>query len=367
VVCAAVLCTTVTLGLWPFHAPRNDVSWLANRNGLHFGRSGTVLSSGEFRPTAAQNQASGSLEIWLQPRRIWDFSTFLTFYIPGNPLQFSLRQSQTTLLLQTAIQDDLHRTGMKDLYVEDAFRQTGPAFITITSGALGTAVYIGGVVAERAPQIRLSTQAFAGRLVLGDSAEQGDSWSGQLLGLSIYNRELTAPQVLEHYESWTRKGRPQIAVEEGNTALYLFDEHSGRIIKSTSGSGPDLDIPQKYAVLGQIVLESPWSEFRRSQSGYLRAIVKNIVGFVPFGCCFYAYFSLVRQARQAALATVILGFAVSLTIEVLQAFLPTRDSGTTDLITNTLGTYLGVLSYRAVNPVLAEWLPWWPAVELPRR
>jgi hypothetical protein len=26
-ICLAVLCITLTLGLWPFHAPRNEVSW----------------------------------------------------------------------------------------------------------------------------------------------------------------------------------------------------------------------------------------------------------------------------------------------------------------------------------------------------
>jgi len=361
--CICVLCVILTLGLWPFHAPKNDVTWLKNRNGLHFGRYSTVLSSSEFRTTSAHNPAPGSLEIWLQPRRIWDFGTFLTFYIPGSPLQLSLCQSQTSLLLQAAIQDGQYHTELNDLYVERVFGQTGPAFITVTSGTPGTAVYIDGVVAKRAPQVRLSTQAFAGRLALGDSAEQGDSWSGQVLGLSTYNRELTATQVLEHYGTWTQQGKPQIAGDEGNTALYLFDEHAGRIIHSKGWPDADLYIPEKYTVLGQLFLESPWREFRRSKD-YGGAIVKNIVGFMPFGCCFYAYFSVVRQTKRAALATVILGFAVSLTIEVLQALLPTRDSGTTDLITNTLGTYIGVLSYKAVNPILTEWLPWWPFVEM---
>jgi glycopeptide antibiotics resistance protein len=108
--------------------------------------------------------------------------------------------------------------------------------------------------------------------------------------------------------------------------------------------------------LDKIFLEPFWREFNMSWS-YWESALKNIVGFIPFGFCVFPCLSA-HKLKRAALVTVILGTLVSLTIEVLQAYLPTRDSGTTDLFTNTFGTYFGVVAFKVVSPVLAARFPW---------
>jgi glycopeptide antibiotics resistance protein len=95
-----------------------------------------------------------------------------------------------------------------------------------------------------------------------------------------------------------------------------------------------------------------WTEFSLSRS-YWSAAFKNIVGFVTLGFCFYAWWSTSLSPKRAALATIAFGATVSLVIEILQGFLPMRDSGTTDIITNTLGTSFGVVFYCMSLPVLA--------------
>jgi len=337
--CGAVLCVILSLGLWPFHVPRNDVTWLPGRDGLHFGRYSTVLSASEFPLQVEQTSPSASLEVWLQPGRIWDFSTILAFYSPNDLARLSLRQWQLDLRLHAA----------QDLQVENVFPRQGWVFLTVTSGSQGTTVYVNGIPVRKAPAFRLTARAFTGRLVLGDAPRQSDSWRGQLFGLALYHTELDASEVHSHFLAWTGRQAPSLLSSNDVSALYLFGEHSGSVTHSSTGAGPDLLIPKNYTVLDQVVLETPWSEFRRTQ-GFWGAVVKNIVGFLPFGFCFCAYFTLVRQTRHPMLVTVLIGTATSLTIEILQAFLPMRDSGMMDIVTNTLGTFLGALAYVSVHP-----------------
>jgi len=358
VLCFAVLCITLSLGLWPFQAPRNAVTWLNRANGVAFGRSGTVLSSGPLT-TSGPRDASGSIEIWMQPDRRTG-ATFLALYKPEERVLFTLGQSLTDLELGGEGLDDSQKTTKWHFYVGEAFgaplRQKKSVFITVTSGPAGTSVYLDGRRSQVAPGFRIPDDAFDGRLIVGDAPRQPDSFRGQIRGLAIYQAELSAAQVFRHYRAWTQNGRPDIDSSENNFALYLFDEHTGNIVHNRAEAKGDLDIPERYSVVDKISLEPFWTEFDFSEA-YWKGNLKNVLGFIPLGFCFLAYFAIARPAKRAVLLTVFVGALVSLTIEIGQAFLPTRDSGTTDIITNIVGTYVGVLCYRNVYPAIVERFP----------
>src|SRR5215831_18537718 len=83
-VCLGLLCVLLIAGLWPFHAPKNDVTWLADR-GLHFGHYGTAISRGPF-PGSADSSA-GTLELWVQPDAPGSSRAILSFECPSHPLR----------------------------------------------------------------------------------------------------------------------------------------------------------------------------------------------------------------------------------------------------------------------------------------
>jgi hypothetical protein len=343
-VCVFILGGLLVAGLWPFHSPKNQVTWIAGGNGLQLGLHGTILSSGYFKARNAQESAPCSLEVWLQPDSTAGGGTLLAFYAPGSTRQFSLAQSVSDLALRSDIRDGRYRTKTARFYVGEIFRRGKPLFITVTSNGGKTSVYTDGVLAETASEFPLSGKDLEGKLIVANSPRVDDSWSGLLRGLAFYDEELSPAQVLHHYATWIKKGRPDVSENEHAVALYLFDERAGRVIHNQVPSRTGLYIPDRYLVLDQVFLEPFWEEFHLGWS-YWNNVLINITGFIPFGFLVCAYLSLAGRIKRPALITILLGFIVSLTIETIQSLLPTRDSGTTDLITNTLGTWVGVSLY----------------------
>jgi VanZ family protein len=354
VTCVLVLCGILVAGLWPFHAPRNAVSWLRNQNGLLFGDYGSILSAGEFRPSASQDGPC-SLEIWLQPAATFDSNDIVAFSTEKNPVQFAVAQSRDDLFVIRNFVDPREHPRQSHLAIDHAFRAGNKLLITITSGPRGTVVYLNGTMARTSSKFALSSKDFAGELVIGNSPVQNDTWGGQLWGLGIFDRDLTAAEVLQHYDSWSKSLGAQLAGTDGTRALYVFNEGEGRVVHNEIASEPDLRIPEHYFVLHKKFLEPFWKEFRPNWV-FAQNVILNVVAFVPLGFLLCAYFSSVRALNRPRLVAIILGGAISLTIEILQAYLPTRESGTLDIITNTTGTAAGTILYgnHVVQVLLAK-------------
>ena len=345
VICLMVLGGLLVVGLWPFRPPKNGVKWLKSGSGLNFGWRGTVLSSGKLQPWKVPGDSSYSFEIWFEPRYTEASSTLFALYASGNPRRFALRQSISDLCMQSDLQDGHFRTKSTRLYIDEVFRQGKPLFVTVTSNGGNVSVYLDGVLVRTSSQFPLSSRDLDGELVIGTNSVDDDSWSGLLKGLAFYNHELFPAEVVGHYKTWTEKGRPDISESERAVALYLFNEHVGSVVHNQVPSGADLYIPERYNLVHEAFLEPFWEAFSPTWD-YWKDVLVNIAGFVPFGFLVCAYFSLAGRIKRPALLTILLGFAVSLTIESLQSFLPTRDSDSTDVITNTLGTCYGVWLYR---------------------
>jgi len=355
-ICALVLLGILVAGLSPFHSPRNQVSWLSDNSGILFGKYGSIVSAAPFRAHPSQADGSCSIEIWLQPRRVKASGTIFAFYWPeSRTVPFALRQSLGDFVLLRR-NDDRSRHGKRiRLYVDDVFSHQQPVFVTMSSGPSGTRIYVDGALVKTTPNFRFSSQELTGQLVIGNAPATTDNWSGQLKGLAVYDRGMTTDEVAQHYENWTTGKQADLAASEGAVGIYLFNEENGSVVHNQVDPATDLHIPERFFVLHEQFLERPWDEFRPDWN-YWKDVAINVAGFVPLGFFFCAYFSSMQTTRHAVLFTIAFGFAVSLTIEVLQAFLPTRDSGMTDVFTNTLGTVVGavVCKNRTVQAVLTQ-------------
>jgi hypothetical protein len=341
--------------LWPLNpVPRNDVSWLPGTNGIHFGKNGLVLSSQDFPPIAPSEAHPCSLEILLRPASETDVHTFLTFYLADHPLALELRQWGRQLLIFRRVRGSHGHTSSSEIDVDHVFQRGKPVWLTVTSGTRGTSVYLNGELVQSAGGFHLPENAFAGQLVLGSSPITFDPWSGDVSGLALYRNELGAMQVRQHYQAGIPTG---LSLEDlqNAVAVYGFAEHDGPTIHNEVGNPPWLTIPAHFQVPHKPFLLEPWKEITPLWI-YIDDIARNIVGFLPLGMALYLYF-LRKRTSNAAMLTIFLGFATSLTIEIVQAYIPQRFSGMTDIITNTAGTALGVLLLqpRAIRMMLGTW------------
>jgi hypothetical protein len=322
-------------GLWPFNFyPKNKVKWLENQSGLDFYGQAIVYSVTPVKPL--------SIELSLQAvsEEIYHIGHIFSFVDENGSEIFFIGQWKSHLLVGKGTHG---KNNYREMGIRDILKKGERRLVTVTSGS-GTNIYVDGILLKSNPRFQLvsTDQNRSGRIVLGNSATGREYWTGHLFSLAIDARVLTKQEISGYHHGSTRTG------EEKALLVYHLDERSGGVAHDPL-SGYHLVIPPKFEPLKKTILTPPWEDFHLNRS-YLKDILTNILGFIPFGFFLSAYLRIrkPRSIDQVLLISLLIGGSVSLSIELIQVYLPTRNSQLTDVITNILGTGIGVfLFFRA--------------------
>ena len=93
---------------------------------------------------------------------------------------------------------------------------------------------------------------------------------------------------------------------------------------------------------------APWPRYTIASD-----IVLNIVAYLPFGALLYVALQPKLSPADALWLAILLGAALSFTLESIQMFLPARIASNVDLLTNIIGATIGALAAKAL------WQPLW--------
>jgi len=359
--CFAISTGILLAGLWPLNfKPQNNVWRLPGNGGLHFegSKSRSKLHPGGivftpdplvYSPNSKSRKGEISIELFFRPSRTVSNAVprIVTFYDSANNEKLIIGQWRFFILARKPPPNYKN----KRPYREIGARNTTPAgqqnFVTITSGEAGSCIYLNGKLDSQAGNLRLlaENENLSGyRIYLGNSVDIASPWAGDIFGFALYGRALTEVEVLQSYRQWARSSKVSVTDDSGLIARYVFDGDYGLRIPDTAGSSNSLYIPPNLVFSKKILEKANFSRINWSDA------TLNIAGFIPFGAMFALLLitTLNLPTRRALVLTVLAGAMLSVSIEILQAYLPTRDSSQMDLICNTLGTVLGVGILRVI-------------------
>lgn len=332
----------------------NDVAWIGDAPGIRFDRSGIVYASPLNLPRGYQETSPPALSIELALKSAapgdGHFQFVLLLHGGRDANQLVIGQWRTWLIVMNG--DDYAAKRRQPRIAVNALHPGKEQFVTIVSGEDGTAVYLEGRLVRRNRDLQLEIPAMGseGRLVLGNSIYGRHAWRGAFYGLAHYPRILETGAIQRHAEQWRRTNTFAHAADAQPGGLYLFNERQGTQIADHSGRGNHLHIPARMTILTKEFLTAPFVN-EGNRPSLLQDMIINLVGFVPLGFLLSALMCHGRRPslRRRLAWTMLACGAVSLAIELAQAWIPTRSSQMLDLMLNTLGAGLGVLLHAAVR------------------
>lgn len=323
---------------WP-----NHLRWRIQGPGLEFGDVAQALSEGPIVSSTGEM----TVEIWLVPgfRRTKANQEIISFYDEQQPRPLLLGQFKRGFILRgregNPRGDPRHDSYIRIREVGLESRQN-LRHLALTVSGEGTRLHVNGRATSLVLPKTIAEEgvAFGGRLILGTSYSGWHAWFGGMLAVAIYDRVL-GPEELRAHALDPARGGDTLLRDSSVLALYRFEEGKGDRTRSAVARGPDLTFPERLIRATESKYLTIHRNYPDEGSWLLRDIVLNVLGFMPLGFLI----SWKKGLRAVGIALVV-GFALSLSIELAQAFIPGRASSMNDLMSNSVGALLGALLTR---------------------
>jgi VanZ family protein len=323
----------------------NNVRWIEGEPGLRFEPFGIVSGKEPlFGPGGAVDLSLPfTLRMEVHPREEPSDSLprILSAYDGEGREQFFLGQWRAGLVLRILEGERLHRLKYRETGA-GGIRQDATHSIVVRSEDHALTLFVDGAPAKTRSGVAfslLSGKRAPAWMILGNSPSGESPWRGDLHSLSFY-QEALSPGDIE-------------SLGKAPVLQYGFSEGTGAVCRGGADPRYDLVIPSLFRAPKKGVLVPPWrvQKFDRS---FWKDVSVNIFGFVPFGFAVYGWARKGGERKIAmAMGTALLtGAGISLFIELLQVYLPTRDSSLTDVINNVLGAYIGARLFQEARGIL---------------
>ncbi len=330
--------------IWPIH---NVPHWISGKNALRFNNPGIAFVDDIQRFNRKQNSDEFTIHMSVSPEsfRKRGFRPILMLHDGDDHHQLTIWHWGASIIAMNGNDYDNTRKWPR-ISAKNALSLGETSFITVTSSDLGTRLFVNGLLAKADEnwQLTVPDDGKKLRLILGNSVYGKHGWNGEIYGLALYGKALSPEEVKSLYERSVRESRFLHSEVEDLLLLFTFTEDKGHLIPDKSGHNLPLQLSSRSIQFKKTFLSAPWHNFNPNKSFFVDAIL-NLIGFIPLGTVTYCWLrqSHLLPSRYETTGIVVFCFSLSLSMEILQAWLPNRSSSLLDLSLNTLGAWLGVL------------------------
>ncbi len=322
--------------LWPFNFHQQNLARWNPAGGLHFSAPSIAYAAADL--SALKKGDAFTILLKWSPDRGWNSRHRARIFAYG------LDEDHQNLALED---DGVHMvlvlssgTGHRpvEAYLPRPAKAHVPGWAAFTFNGRKIEAFSDGRKASsaRAEHIKLSAWDGAYPLVFGAMGDGKRPWNGVLDSCAIYGR-VCSREELKH---------PAKLLAESSPLVYVpFRGNEGSASAALPAQVVRLILPDQFVPLHHEILRSV--ELR---SRDVLDIILNVAGFVPFGFLLSSYLG---QRGIPFLYSVVLALlcagALSVSLEVLQAFIPERYSSSTDVVSNMLGAIPGALLSRGLT------------------